>query len=200
MSRHGSFYFINTSTSWQYFEPDTSDYHPTNLYAASKQAFEDILKYYVESCGFSALSLILYDTFGVDDPRKKLFSLFSRASRSPQPVDMSSGIQKIDLVYIDDVLDAFIHAAYQLIESAQKSTYASFAVRTNQARDLKEIASIYETVSKCSLNIKWGGLPHRKREVFTPWEAGTILPGWHSKISLEDGIRRVINADQNCPS
>ncbi len=192
MVRNEVFHFINTNTSWQYFEPDTCTYHPTNLYAASKQAYEDVLKYYVESCGLSALSLTLYDTFGIDDPRKKLFSFFAKASGSREAVNMSSGVQKIDLVYIDDVVEAFVHASNQLVESSNKSTYSNFTVRTNQPRNLKEIAATYETISGRPLNINWGALPHRKREIFTPCEAGIILPNWTAKISLEDGIRRLL--------
>ena len=200
MIRNGVSYFINTNTSWQYFEPDISVYHPTNLYAASKQGFEDILKYYVESCGLSALSLTLYDTFGADDPRKKLFSLFAKASGSREMVNMSSGTQKIDLVYIDDVVDAFIHASHQLIESPPPRTYSSFTIRTHQPRNLREVAATYEAVSGRPLSINWGALPHRKREVFTPWEAGTPLPNWNAKISLEEGIRRLLKISQNHPT
>jgi nucleoside-diphosphate-sugar epimerase len=194
MFRNRVFHFINTNTSWQYFEPDINAYHPTNLYAASKQAYEDILKYYVEACGFSALSLTLYDTFGTDDPRKKLFSLFAKASGSCESVNMSSGLQKIDLVYIDDVVEAFFHASHQLLESNSNSTYANFTVRTNQPRNLREIAATYESISGRPLKINWGALPHRRREIFMPWEVGVILPNWTAKISLEDGIRRLLNS------
>ena len=33
--------FINTGTSWKYF--NSTEYRPVNLYAATKQAFEDVL-------------------------------------------------------------------------------------------------------------------------------------------------------------
>mgnify|MGYP000084150212 CR=1 FL=1 len=36
--------FINTGTSWKYF--NSTEYRPVNLYAATKQAFRDILEYY----------------------------------------------------------------------------------------------------------------------------------------------------------
>ena len=41
---------INIGTSWQYFDGD--EYNPTNLYSATKQAFIDLAKYYVNAHSF----------------------------------------------------------------------------------------------------------------------------------------------------
>jgi nucleoside-diphosphate-sugar epimerase len=40
-------WFINTGSFWQNFE--NSNYSPVNLYAATKQAFECIAQYYIET-------------------------------------------------------------------------------------------------------------------------------------------------------
>ena len=48
-------YFVNTGTSWQHYESDA--YNPVNLYAATKQAFEDIVDYYVQSRRITAITL-----------------------------------------------------------------------------------------------------------------------------------------------
>lgn len=44
-------WFLNTGTIWQNYDvPDKSDeYNPVNLYAASKQAFITMAKYYIET-------------------------------------------------------------------------------------------------------------------------------------------------------
>jgi nucleoside-diphosphate-sugar epimerase len=38
---------VNTGTSWQHYQNE--QYSPVNLYAATKQAFENIVQYYVEA-------------------------------------------------------------------------------------------------------------------------------------------------------
>ena len=43
---------VNTGTSWQHY--CNKPYSPVNLYAATKQAFEEILQYYVEAKGFKS--------------------------------------------------------------------------------------------------------------------------------------------------
>lgn len=63
--------FINTGTTWQNY--NSADYEPVNLYAATKQAFEDILKYYIFAKGFSSITLRLFDTYGPNDTRKNLY-------------------------------------------------------------------------------------------------------------------------------
>ena len=44
-------WFLNTGTIWQNYQAAdlSDDYNPVNLYAASKQAFMDMAKYYVET-------------------------------------------------------------------------------------------------------------------------------------------------------
>ena len=97
MVKTGALCLVNTGTSWQHFENEK--YNPVNLYAATKQAFEDILKYYIESKKLKVVSLHLFDTFGDDDPRAKLMKLLKKTMETQIPLDMSPGEQKIDLVH-----------------------------------------------------------------------------------------------------
>ena len=67
MSQLGMTQFINTGTSWQHYQNE--GYNPVNLYAASKQAFEAMLAYYVEAKNFKSITLKLFDTYGPGDNR-----------------------------------------------------------------------------------------------------------------------------------
>ncbi len=104
MSVNGVTRIVNTGTSWQHY--DNKDYNPVCLYAATKQAFEAILEYYVQACGVRAITLKLFDTYGPDDRRPKLFNLLSDAVKTGVTLNMSEGGQFIDPVFIDDVIDA----------------------------------------------------------------------------------------------
>ena len=95
---------INTGTSWQHFR--NLEYNPVCLYAATKQAFDAILRFYVDNNALKAITLKLFDTYGPGDPRPKLVNLFQRAAASGAALAMSPGEQLIDLVYIDDAVDA----------------------------------------------------------------------------------------------
>ena len=49
---------INTGTSWQHYH--TNEYNPVNLYAATKQAFESLIKYYTEAENIRCITLKLF--------------------------------------------------------------------------------------------------------------------------------------------
>jgi nucleoside-diphosphate-sugar epimerase len=182
---------INAGTSWQHFED--RDYDPVCLYAATKQAFEAVLDYYVRACGFRAVTLALFDTYGPGDSRPKLFSLLGRVARTGERLPMSPGEQSLDLVYIDDVLDAFI-AARERLASAATAGNEVFAVASGRPVRLRDIVTEYEKAVGKHLNIAWGGRPYRPREVMRPWSRGIPVPGWHPRVSLGEGIRRMLDA------
>ena len=186
MHQTGIRQLLNTGTSWQNYQDES--YNPVNLYAASKQAFEAILEYYVKAQGFKVITLKLFDTYGPGDLRPKLFSLLRKTVRSGNMLPMSPGEQEIDLVYIDDVLDAFLIAVQQIKAVRDAETYA---VSNPLRLTLRELVEIYGEIVGLMLNVKWGGLPYRAREVMTPWSCGKALPGWKNKIAIREGILRM---------
>ncbi len=186
MNQLGIKRLINTGTSWQHFQNES--YNPVNLYAATKQAFESLLAYYVEAQDFKAITLKLFDTYGPGDTRPKLFSLLRKTARTGEPLRMSPGEQLLDLVYIDDVLDAFLLAMARL-SKVEKSE--SYAVSSPERLSLRELTKIYsETVGR-PVPVEWGGQPYRAREVLTPWQPTVRLPQWDARVRLPDGIRRM---------
>ena len=188
MTSQGVTKLINTGTSWQHYENE--NYNPVCLYAATKQAFEDILKFYVEASELKVITLKLFDTYGPDDPRPKLFTLLRKVADEQTELAMSPGEQLIDLVYIDDVIEGYILAARRLMDNSV-SNMEKYAISSGNPVSLKELVAIYGQLIGKSLPIKWGGRPYRTREVMAPWDKGTRLPGWKAKIGLFEGIRRM---------
>lgn len=180
---------INTGTFWQHYE--NKEYAPTCLYAATKQAFEGILQYYVDTKSLKVITLKLFDSYGPNDPRPKLFSLLKEANKSRQPLLMSLGEQLIDLVHIDDVIGAFILAANRLL-IGNVDGHERYAVSSGNPVKLKELVCLYEKVANVNIPIQWGGRSYRDREVMLPWNRGIALPDWKPKISLIDGIRSIL--------
>ena len=193
MKESGVTSLVNTGTSWQHYE--NKDYSPVNLYAATKQSFEAILQYYVETASLKAITLKLFDTYGPDDPRPKLFHLLEKTAQSQSTLSMSPGEQLIDIVYIDDVIDAYLLAADAVLSDGYMG-HRAFAVTSGNPIKLKKLVQIYSEVTGKKLNIEWGGRQYREREVMSTWSKGEALPGWQAKINLEDGVRRMI-ADAN---
>lgn len=178
-------YIINTGTSWQHY--NNEEYNPVCLYAATKQAFEAILEYYVQACRIKAITLKLFDTYGPDDPRPKLFNLLDEAVTSGIPLNMSQGEQLIDLVHIDDVTEAYLIAAKQLL-NGEILEHESYAVSSANPISLKKLVALYSELTKQPVEINWGARPYRDREVMTPWNKVGAIKGWLPKIKLENGL------------
>lgn len=183
---------INVGTSWQHFED--ADYNPVNLYAATKQAFRSILSFYVETGKLKVINLELFDTFGPNDQRGKIFALLDRLRKTGESLAMSPGDQMIDPVYIDDVAEAFVVALNRL-RTGQVESEETYSVKSDNPVQLRELAIIYEEVTGATLNIEWGGRPYRGREVMQLWSRGETLPDWTTKISLQEGIKKVTQSD-----
>ena len=184
-------YFLNIGTFWQHF--DGNDYNPVNFYAATKQAFEVLATYYQNFYPINFVTLCLNDTFGPGDTRKKLFALWKELlTTSDKSMLMSSGEQLLDILYIDDVVDGIAHLLSMLENSSVPKLENRFYLSSNNLLSIKNLAQIFERISGKKLNVQWGAMPYRVKEVFYPKCAGKPLIGWKPKVSLEDGIRKFI--------
>ena len=181
--------FVNVGTFAQHF--DDADYSPINLYAATKACFEGIIKYYAEVRNLKCIALHLFDTYGADDKRGKILGLLKKISASGETLKMSPGGQLIDIVYIDDVIEAFV-AAEKLLAACKYDYCGTYGVSSTKPIPLREVVKIFENVAGKKLSIVWGGRPYRTREVMVPWSSYKLLPGWQPKISLQDGIKKFL--------
>ena len=182
--------FINTGTYWQHFNDE--EYNPVCLYAAMKESFEKLLEYYIQACSFNVVTLELFDTYGPLDNRNKLFSLLLSKLSDHKQLEMSEGEQYLDLVYIDDVVDAYLVAIDMLMHDTSISHH-KYSVSSGTLYKLKEIVTIFEDVAGYKLPINWGGRPYRNREVMKPWSKGENLPNWKCKTDLVSGIKNIIS-------
>lgn len=180
-------WFLNTGSFFQHYQD--SHYSPVNLYAATKQAFQDIAKYYQGIYELQFVTLTLSDTFGPHDTRPKILNLWQHHARSGQQLKMSGGEQLLDINYIDNVIDAFDVLIEQLV-SENNNLESEYAVRAKTIYSLKELASIFEKVTGNTVPIQWGVVPYKQREVMKPWSGGVTVPGWSPAISIEEGIKR----------
>jgi len=184
-------WFINTGTFWQHYQNE--DYNPVNLYAATKEAFQNIAKYYMETSNLVFVTIKLCDSFGEGDTRSKIFNLWEKIAKSEETLEMSMGEQIIDISYIEDIVRAYAI----LIEHLNSNNFRefrnkTFAVKSNETMSLKELSKLFEEVTSKKLNIVWGGREYREREVMIPWTKGDIVPGWKQTYTLKSAIKKTI--------
>ena len=180
---------INAGTAWQQY--GDFPYSPVNLYAATKQAFEVIITYYVEAHNAKVITLRIYDTYGPGDPRPKLLNQLMQSANKSTRLAMSPGDQYIDLVYIDDLIDALMIAT-ELIDS-QTEGHVLYGISSGEPVTLRQLVSIFEEATGIRPNVDWAVRPYRPREVMFPPKPIGHLPKWAPKYKLKTGIRKLYN-------
>lgn len=193
MAKVGVKYFLNTGTYWEHFH--SREYSPVGLYAASKFAFQNILQYYVELKGIDSITLKLYDAYGANDSRAKLMNLLFRAAETGELVLMTEGAQKIDLIHVLDVAEAYISAASRLLNGLVHG-HEIYGVGSGNHLTVREVVKVFERVCGKKLNIEWGARPYRAREVMEPCRLDP-LPGWRPRIELERGIALLFSGQKD---
>lgn len=179
---------VNTGTSWQHFSQEA--YRPVNLYAATKQAFEDILAYYCDTGAIHSITLKLFDSYGPKDKRNKLLALLLNSLQTREELQLSGGQQIFDLVHVNDICRAYVQAA-SLLKNPEQPACASYALSGGERGSLREVVALLEKVAGRSLPVQWGARPYRPREVMHLWD-GPALPDWKPRITLAEGFQSLL--------
>ena len=189
MRVHGRTLLVNTGTAWQHY--GNEDYNPVCLYAATKQAFVDLLRFYEEAVGLRVITLEIFESYGPGDPRPKLMGALSRVAREGGRLSMTEGDQQLELVHVRDIVRAYERAAERLL-AGEVNGHESYALRSVEPHTVRDVVEFFGRVAGKPLEADWGAREYRVREVLKPWAGGQKLPGWNPDISLEDGIRELL--------
>lgn len=167
--------FVNTGTYWQF--DSNSAYTPNTLYAATKQAFQDILHFYRERFGVRSVTLVLYDTFGENDTRPKLWHRITTALPG-ESLRLSPGDQTIHLIHIDDTVNAFTRAAELLHDHA--AIGPCYSVSSPKPVKLRALVEELNAKGKLALDLQWGRCRTGKARYLSRGSA-TLCPAGHRR-------------------
>ena len=182
--------FVAAGSFWQH-HGGTPAFEPTSFYAATKQAFEDLMRFYRDVANMPCVMLKLFDVYGPRDTRGRLVDLLMNAAYSGKTLKLSPGDQVVDLVHVNDVSRAFITAAKTLADRPQDLELAH-TVPANQSLPLRNLVAQISEILGQEIPVQWGGRSYRLREVMNPWR-GDPLPDWQAEIDLKAGLQALIS-------
>jgi nucleoside-diphosphate-sugar epimerase len=178
--------FINTGSFSEYHQ-NNGNYNPTYLYSATKYAFRSIIRYYTEVKHFKVLHAIPYTIYGALEPKKKIIDLLIESLNSDKPLELSSGLQRLDFIHIDDIVDNYMKLVF---ESESLQSENEIHLGTNKATSIRELSEIIENLTSLKANVIWGARPDRERDTtlaFAPQNEFVDC-----KISLLDGVKQYL--------
>lgn len=176
---------LNIGSYWQHYNNEL--YLPNSLYAATKQAFEDLIDYYANHKGLNSISLHLFDTYGPNDKRKKIFNIVSDAFNNNKPLSLTSGEQILNLTHVNDVTNG-LKIALELLESTNLK-HQKYLLRNQNEVTLKDAINTYIQVKNISPQLVWGERCHTARDFFESVKCLDVLPEWKAKIPLNKGLK-----------
>ncbi len=177
---------VSASSVWQHY--GGAAYDPVSLYAATKQAFDDILTYFseVESLGWTRL--ILGDTYGTGDTRGKLLSHLLDAALTGKTVEASSGRHLWEALNVHDVVAALLGAVKEQVQTPGTRAYQ---LRPSSSPTVRDVVRIAESAIEREIRVNWDSRPDRGREMLTPWIVADPPTWWRPTVDLREGIREV---------
>lgn len=185
-------YFINVGSCMEYFS-GPEKIAPANLYAATKSSFRVILDYFAELGGYKVVQANLYFVYGLRSERKKVLDYLLEGLVSSESVAMSPGEQKLDLIHLDDVTNFFLCLIASL--SRESAQYSEYFVGTGKGHTIRDIAGIVEHLTSKKLNLEWGAIKYRARDMMlaiAPVHKNPSTFEWRAQVSLSEGLKKMI--------
>jgi len=195
--------FINTGTCFEYKaaskkikEEDKVEAY--NFYAATKLAFEEVLKFYATNHGTKAITLKLFFPYGEKDNHKLIF-LIINAMLKNKPLKTTKGEQRINYTYVSDIVEAYIKAIDYLGSIAYHS-YEHFNIGSEKSFTVQEIVKYLEEISGKKDLIKLGSLPYPVNEITYANcynEKAREKLGWCPKTDIKTGLKKTFTFYKN---
>ena len=156
-----------------YFEKAPGDMSPWSSYSTAKTASRDLLHLASQERSTPLQYIYLYDTYGASTTRGKFLDLLLSKIGQDEPLLTTGGEQVIDLTHVDDVVAGILLGLRAAMTDG--SRYEEHQIRFGEAISLRQLANLVEARSKKPINIQWGALPYRQKEVFEIWDCA---PGY----------------------
>ncbi|WP_426092447.1 NAD-dependent epimerase/dehydratase family protein [Flavobacterium sp. DSR3-2] len=173
---------------------NTDSLLPRNLnnYSLSKAQLSDWL--YKYSNQIQVINFKIEHMYGPRDDKKKFLPwLIGEMINGTNDINLTSGIQKRDFIYIDDVVDVYNIVIQKKLTLPK---WNQFDVGTNLFTEVKEFVltianNLEKTTSKVIIaRLKFGAISYRQGDIMIPeLDNSKLLDlGWYPKITFNKGI------------
>ena len=140
--------FINFSTVWENYDGIKNNYF--NLYSVYKKNFTNIINYYSNIYkDINFFNLIISDTFGEKDKRKKLINILKENYKKDMPTKILSKRLHINLLNVKDISNAVG------ILLNKKILPGRYVLKNKQTFSVLDIVNKLNATSEKKIKIKW---------------------------------------------
>lgn len=189
--------FVNTSSCFVYEENtqkirEDANLKPLNLYALTKIQAEQACTFYTEKYKFKAVTFRLFPPYGPFDNERRLIPYVIRRFYQRKPLKLTSGMQKWDFTYVDDIVDAYMKL---LSVTNLHNGHEIFNIGKGKTACIREVIVQIKKIMGATYEPEWGAIPHRKNEVWficADISKAKAFLNWRPRKTLEEGIKATV--------
>ncbi|MCR9191712.1 MAG: NAD-dependent epimerase/dehydratase [Gammaproteobacteria bacterium] len=179
--------FINMDT---FFNTGTEDYNYLRSYTLSKRHFQEWGKYCAELKKLAFINLKLFHLYGPNDNPNKFMPSVIKRCLAGEHIDLTSGEQKRDFIYLDDV----VQAISLILSNTFDAGYHHYDIGSGHSCSIRSVVETVNGLCNNSATLNFGALPTRTNELddacANPAAIKTL--GWKPLITLREGLISII--------
>ncbi len=192
--KNGVVAFFNTDTFMSTETPKEDRYFQ---YVVTKKQFLAQAKATLKQSTTKFINMVVFHMYGANDnPEKFLAVMAKRMLKNEPEIQLTTGEQVRDFIYISDVVAAF---AAGLKNLSGFSEFEEFNIGTGQAHALREVVEYLHKTLGSKSHLAWGALENRQHDQI--YGAANITGngklGWKAEISLETGLKKTAEYYKN---
>lgn len=167
---------------------DTSLPEDVNLYSLTKKSVARILKYFSKYYSVSIFDVVLENFYGEDEPKNRFLHETIKKLKRGDDVLLTSGIQKRDFIYIDDVLQAI-----SILLKDNSTGYIEVPVGTGEGPTIKEVVEYLKFLTNSTSTLKFGIIKERDNEPDCVANISYLKSrGFQLKYPYKIGLKRLL--------
>ena len=181
---------FNTDT---FFNTDTILSKYMNWYALSKKQFSEWGQQFARMGRIGFIDGVLEHMYGEDDSRLKFVTfLFESLKEGVPEINLTTGEQKRDFIYVGDVVEAYWKI---LTHQDAAERYQRYEIGTGKAVCIRDLSVRMKELLRSETKLNFGAIPYRENEVMESKAdiSGLQTLGWTPSTDIEEGILIMIN-------
>jgi nucleoside-diphosphate-sugar epimerase len=168
-----------------------------SFYALTKIFQRKITKFFSKEFRVPVTYLTLNHVYGGDE-KKRIISKLINSFLTGNTINLDYGLRKIDYVNILDVLDAILIIVMKKNDSNLNNwKFLEYGIGTKKFYNLRELVDLFKSEFNVHLPVIFDEINTNTDKPDYVWQDYTYPPSWSPKITLIDGLRRLIENKDN---